>query len=136
MQKFGPDGEYLASFGSHNGSVSSLTHPAGVAVDSDGDVYVTDWGNRRVQIFEPNGDVLTALYGDMRELSKAGQYALARDPESIKRLNQYDAPTGYLNKFSRPVGIDVDDQDRVIVTDAMGRLVVYSKDREYQEPPL
>ena len=107
-----------------------------MAVDSDGDVYVTDWGNRRVQIFEPDGEALSALYGDMRELSKAGRYALARDPESIKRLNQYDEPTAYLNKFSRPVGIEVDEQDRIIVTDAMGRLVVYRKDSDYQEPPL
>ena len=90
VQKFSPDGQHLMTFGSQNGSTSSLSHPAGVAVDSDGDVYVTDWGNRRVQIFEPHGDVVTALYGDMRELSKAGQYALERDPESIKRLNQYD----------------------------------------------
>ena len=136
VQKFGPDGEHLMTFGSQNGSASSLSHPSGVAVDSDGDVYVTDWGNRRVQIFEPDGEVLAALYGDMRELSKAGQYALARDPESLKRLNQFDAPVEYLNKFSRPVGIDIDEHDRIIVTDAFGRLVVYRKDRDYQEPPL
>ena len=136
VQKFGPDGEHLMTFGSQNGSASSLSHPSGVAVDSDGDVYVTDWGNRRVQIFEPDGEVLAALYGDMRELSKAGQYALARDPESLKRLNQFDAPIEYLNKFSRPVGIDIDEHDRIIVTDAFGRLVVYRKDRDYQEPPL
>ena len=136
VQKFGPDGEYLMTFGSQNGSASSLTHPSGVAVDSDGDVYVTDWGNGRVQIYEPDGEALAALYGDMRELSKAGQYALARDPESLKRLNHNDAPTKYLNRFSRPVGIDIDEHDRIFVTDALSRLVVYRKDRDYQEPPL
>ena len=124
------------TFGSQNGSASSLTHPSGVAVDSDGDVYVTDWGNRRVQIYEPDGEALASLYGDMRELSKAGEYALARDPESIKRLNQNNAPTKYLNRFSRPVGIDIDEHDRIFVTDALSRLVVYRKDRDYQEPPL
>ena len=136
VQKFGPDGEYLMTFGSRNGSGSSLSHPSGVAVDKDGDVYVCDWGNRRVQIYEPDGEVITALYGDMHELSKAGQYALDRDPESIKHLNRNDTPTGYLNRFARPVGIDIDDQDRIFVTDALSRLVVYRKDREYQEPPL
>lgn len=136
VQKFGPDGEYLMTFGAPGGTAGSLSHPAGVAVDSDGDVYVTDWGNRRVQIFEPSGEVLTALYGDMRELSKAGQYALARDPESMKRLNHNDHPTRQFERFSRPIGIDIDDQDRIIVTDALSRLVVYRKDAEYQEPPL
>ena len=136
VQKFGPDGEHAMTFGPRNGSPSSLSHPAGVAIDSDGDVYVTDWGNRLVQIFEPNGDVVTALYGAMSELSRAGQYALARDPENYKSLNRNDAPTEYLNRFSRPVGIEVDEHDRIIVTDAMGRLVVYRKDPGYEEPPL
>ena len=72
----------------------------------------------------------------MRELSKAGEYALARDPESIKRLNQNDAPTKHLNKFSRPVGIDIDEHDRIVVADAYSRIVVYLKDHDYQEPPL
>ena len=136
VQKFGPDGEYLMTFGSQNGSGSSLNHPAGVAVDSDGDVYVTDWGNRRVQIYEPDGEVLAGLYGDMRDHSKAAQYVLARDPDTIKRMNRDDAPFKYLNKFSRPVGIDIDEHDRIFVTDALSRVVVYNKDRDYQEPPL
>ena len=136
VQKFSPDGEYLMTFGSQNGSGSSLSHPAGVAVDSDGDVYVTDWGNRRVQIYEPDGEVLAPLYGDMSDFSKAAQYVLARDPDTIKRMNRVDAPFKYLSKFSRPVGIDIDEQDRIFVTDAYSRLVVYRKDRDYQEPPL
>lgn len=140
VQKFGPDGEYLMSFGGLDGGLDagagSLDHPSGVAVDSDGDVYVTDWGNRRVAIFEPNGEVLAALYGEMQNLSKAGQYALERDPENMRRLNHDDSPTRHLLRFARPLGIDIDEQDRIIVTDARGRLVVYRKDRDYEEPTL
>lgn len=135
VQKFSPDGEYLATFGTHDGTASSIDHPSGVAVDSDGDVYVTDWGNRRVQIFEPSGGVLTALYGDATKLSRAGEYNLERDPESIKRFRQNDDVMPYLAKFGRPLGIAIDDQDRIIVTDARGRLMVYRKDKEYMEPP-
>lgn len=134
VQKFGPDGEYVMSFGGLGEEAGSLDHPSGVAVDSDGDVYVTDWGNRRVVVFEPNGEVLAALYGEMRGLSKAGQYALERDPENMKRFNQDDNPTRHLLRFSRPLGIDIDEQDRIIVTDARGRLVVYKKDPDYEEP--
>ena len=140
VQKFGPDGEYLMSFGGLDGGLDagagSLDHPSGVAVDSDGDVYVTDWGNRRVAIFEPNGEVLAALYGEMQNLSKAGQYALERDPENMRRLNHDDSPTRHLLRFARPLGIDIDEHDRIIVTDARGRLVVYRKDRDYEEPTL
>ncbi len=136
VQKFAPDGEYLMTFGSQDGSATSLSHPAGVAVDSEGDVYVTDWGNRRVQIYEPNGEVLTSLYGEMRDSSRAAQYVLARDPDTIKHMNGRDAPLEYLRKFSRPIGIDIDEHDRIFITDAYSRVVVYRKDPDYEEPPL
>ena len=32
-----------------------LNHPTGVAVDPDGDIYVTDWGNHRLSIFDKDG---------------------------------------------------------------------------------
>ena len=38
-----------------------LNHPTDVAVDPDGDIYVTDWGNHRLCIFETDGTPLTHL---------------------------------------------------------------------------
>jgi len=38
-------------------------HPTDVAVDPDGDIYVTDWGNHRVSIFDAEGSPLTNLVG-------------------------------------------------------------------------
>ena len=123
------------TFGTQDSTASSLEHPAGVAVDSEGAVYVTDWGNRRVQIFEPDGTILTALYGDVNELNKAVQYNLERDPENAKLFRQQDDYLmGNLRTFGRPIGIDIDDQNRIIITDSRGRLIVYQKDVNYQEP--
>lgn len=136
IQKFSAEGRYLMSFGGADSGAASLDHPAGVAVDSDGDVYVTDWGNNRVQIYEPEGEVLTALYGDVHELSRAGLYNLNRDPESIKILNRIDDVMPTLEAFLRPTGIAIDEQDRIVVTDARSRLLVYVKDNEYVEPPI
>ena len=130
VQKFSASGEYLMSFGVED----ELRNPSGVAVDSDGDVYVTDWGNNRVQIFEADGTVITALYGDATQLSKAGVYNFNRDPESIKQLRANEGVLEYLARFGRPLGIAVDDQDRIIVTEARGRLQVYSKDHDYLVP--
>ncbi len=135
IQKFSADGRYLMSIGGAQSGAASLDHPAGVAVDSNGDVYVTDWGNNRVQIYEPEGDVLTALYGDVFELSRAGLYNLNRDPESIKVLSRIDDVMPTLEAFLRPTGIAIDEQDRIVVTDARSRLLVYVKDKEYVEPP-
>lgn len=137
VKKFSADGTYLMSFGGPGEGANSLSNPAGVAVDSDGDVYVTDWGNRRVQIYEPDGSVLAALYGDADKLSRAGEYNLARDPDSVKRLARRDSDVmSYLARFGRPVGIDIDEQDRIIITDGRGRLQIYRKDNAYAEPPI
>jgi DNA-binding beta-propeller fold protein YncE len=137
VQKFSADGTYLMSFGGPGEGANSLSNPAGVAVDSDGDVYVTDWGNRRVQIYEPDGSVLAALYGDADKLSRAGEYNLARDPDSVKRLARRDSDVmSYLARFGRPIGIDIDEQDRIIITDGRGRLQIYRKDNAYAEPPI
>jgi DNA-binding beta-propeller fold protein YncE len=135
VQKFTADGGHIASFGEVDGLGGDLRHPSDVAVDSDGDVYVADWGNRRVQIYESNGDVIAALYGDAVELSKAGEYIIRRDPGTIKAYEQVQDYTEMAH-FQHPIGIVVDSEDRVIVTDSCGRLQVYAKDREYSEPDV
>ena len=133
VQKFSSEGEYVMTFGTSFGG--ELNHPANVAVDSEGDVYVTDFGNRRVQVYEPNGDVLTAFYGDATTLSKAGEYIIRRDPGTIKAFRMVKDYTS-MGRFQRPTGIEVDEQDRIIVADACGRLQVYAKDRAYVAPEV
>ena len=136
VQKFSPDGRFLVSFGSSPEDGGDLDHPADVAVDSEGDVYVTDWGNSRVQIYDPDGDILTALHGDATKLSKAGEYVMGRDSESIKTLNRVGDVMTPLGRFGRTTGIAIDEQDRIIITDSRGRLQVYAKDKDYVEPNL
>ena len=47
------------SFGSHGTGRGQLTRPSDVAVDPDGDVYVCDWANDRVQAYGPDGHFFT-----------------------------------------------------------------------------
>ena len=133
VQKFTADGEYVMSFGTEFGG--ELNHPANVAVDSEGDVYVTDFGNRRVQVYEPSGDILTSFYGDATTLSKAGEYIIRRDPGTIKAYRQVKDYTP-MGRFQRPTGIEIDEQDRIIVADACGRLQVYAKDHAFVAPEV
>src|SRR5262249_56321957 len=49
-----------------------LNHPTDVAVDPDGDIYVADWGNHRVCIFDSERKPLTHLVGDAHVMSKCG----------------------------------------------------------------
>ena len=134
VQKFSPDGTHIRTFGSSEGD--ELDHPAGVAVDSDGDVYVTDWGNKRVQIYEQDGEIITALYGDVHDLSKAGEYILNRDPEFKKTFNSVEHAMSSTSRFFRPCGITMAKDDRVVITDISGRLLVYDKDNDYAVPSV
>lgn len=75
--------------------------PQGVAVDADGNVYVTDTLNNRVEIFDADGAFISTF-------GKAG-----------------DGP-GY---FSRPKGIAVDSDEHIWVADEMqDRLQVFNKE--------
>lgn len=135
VQKFDSEGKYLMCFQGNDSDGGDLDHPANVAVDSEGDVYVTDWGNLRIQIYEPNGIPIAALYGDAIELSKAGTYIMGRDPSTIRAFRQVKdiSPMGL---FDRPTGIEIDDQDRIIICDTRGRLQVYQKDKAFVVPEL
>ena len=131
MEKFSPDGSFLRSFGSSNGDSGNLNHPADVGVDSDGDVYVTDWGNKLVRIYDSSGEVLTALTGDAQELSKWGKAVIEANPDGMKAYRRVK-DLSPLGKFERPVGIAVDEQDRIIITDSTrGRLQVYAKEKNF-----
>jgi DNA-binding beta-propeller fold protein YncE len=63
VQKFSPDGEFLAQWGFSSNYGADLRPgafygPRGVAVAPDGTVYVTDTGNKRVQVFTADGAFL------------------------------------------------------------------------------
>ena len=47
VQKCDREGHFQVMFQGTDTGVGDLHGPTGVAVDSEGDVYVTDWGNHR-----------------------------------------------------------------------------------------
>jgi len=132
VQKFSPEGAPILSFGPSSGDGGDLDHPADVAVDSEGDVYVTDWGNKRVQIYDPDGGIVTSLHGDAQELSKWAQWYVDDSLEAQELWRMVEAKDLVaVGKFDRPLGILVDERDRIVVSDSYrGRVQVYSKRRE------
>ncbi len=55
VQKFGPDGRYLASFGRKGQGPGEMFFPAWLDMDKAGNMYVTDPHNDRVQVLSPEG---------------------------------------------------------------------------------
>ena len=128
VQKFSPDGEFLMSFGSSDDG-NGLDHPADVAVDRDGDVCVTDWGNKRVQIYDRYGALIATLRGDATELSAWASETFYTNPLSVERYNRAKDLSEHA-LFERPLGIAVDEQDRLIVSETNRcRLQIYTKQR-------
>jgi len=48
---FDKDGEFIHKFGSNGSAKGQFSSPFGIAVSPKNDVYVADYGNKRVQIF-------------------------------------------------------------------------------------
>ena len=53
IQQFAADGAFLTAFGSRGGGAGEFEFPEGVALDGQGNVYVADTGNDRIQKFAP-----------------------------------------------------------------------------------
>ena len=135
VRKYSADGVPLLTFGGPdlpNGG--DLNHPSSVAVDSEGDVYVADWGNKRIQIYSPDGAVITALHGDAVEFSNWAAEVINSNPDAQKAYRRVKDRTS-LGLFERPVGMAIDSEDRIIVTDSTrGRLQIYAKEKDYMDP--
>jgi sugar lactone lactonase YvrE len=97
IQKLSPSGEALAAFGvggpsnrcgSRPGTVST---PYGVALDSQGNMYVADTGNNRIQKFAPGGAPL-AQWG--QKGTGRGQFNLPEEIAVDSQGNIYVSDTG------------------------------------------
>ena len=55
IQKFNPDGKFLASIGRKGQGPAEFQYPLSLDVDSEGYLYVADSGNQRIQVLKPDG---------------------------------------------------------------------------------
>jgi hypothetical protein len=89
VQKFNSNGTFLTKWGSHGAGNGQFDGPRDVAVDSLGNVYVTDLVNNRVQRFSSTGTF----------------------------LGKWGTPGSGPGQFNQPFGITTDPQRDVYVTD-------------------
>jgi sugar lactone lactonase YvrE len=55
IQKFSPDGTYLATLARQGEGPGELQVPLSLDIDSEGYIYVPDMGNQRIQVYKPDG---------------------------------------------------------------------------------
>ena len=67
IQKFSPDGKFVAQIGSLGSGPGQLKYPRGVTIDTAGTglVYVSEEGNHRVSVFTSDGVFVSSfgIYG-------------------------------------------------------------------------
>jgi len=61
IAKFTRDGVFVKSWGSRGTGEGQFSTPHGIQVDADGNVYVSDRGNKRIQVFDNDGNFKRAI---------------------------------------------------------------------------
>ena len=54
VKTFTLQGDYLSKFGSYGSGDGQFNYPQGLTFNSKGQLYVVDYGNHRVQVFDGN----------------------------------------------------------------------------------
>ncbi|PKN97260.1 MAG: hypothetical protein CVU42_16720 [Chloroflexi bacterium HGW-Chloroflexi-4] len=136
------NGGFLSQFGVNGMNAGEFDEPVGLAIDTDGLLYVVDTWNQRIQVFQPLSDRMN--YGYLREWTVEaweGQsinnkpyidvdnqgHVFVTDPDAY-RILEFDNFGNFIrgwgdyssgiDGFGMPIGIAVDSQGRVWVSDA------------------
>jgi len=91
IAKVDKEGNWLKSWGEPGSEPGQLNTPHSIAVDAQGQVYVADRGNRRIQVFDSEGKVLRQIVIDVPVDPKA-RPAIGKKPELPITGNQAMAP--------------------------------------------
>ena len=91
--KFAPDGTFLKEWGTKGSNPGEFRTPHSIAVDAKGQIYVGDRGNRRIQVFDNEGNYL-------KEFTNVGApWAICITPGHQQFLYSSDAAPGRIYKL-------------------------------------
>ena len=111
---FNSDGSRRLTFGTYGSGDGQMKTPLDIAIDSKGNVYVTDYFNHRIDKFSPDG-VFVTKFGGTDGGAMLGPIG--------------GSGNGQLN---HPTGIAIDSHDRLYVTDTgNSRVEVFQSDGTY-----
>ena len=158
IQVFNLKGEYITTIGTSGSGDGQLESPSGVTVDDDGNVYVADRDNYRVQKFDPTGKFITAWGGpgdgdgefnnpqriavdgsgniyvtDTFTMSLSRQHRVQKFDSSGKFLAKWGSKGDGDGQFNKPMGIAVDGNGNVYVSDCDSFLYSYHRPHRVQK---
>jgi sugar lactone lactonase YvrE len=138
IQKFSAKGESLARWGKYGSAPGQFDNPIGIAVDHQGNIYVSEEAGNRVQKLSPTGQPL-AQWGSLG--SGPGQFNMSYDlaldasgnvyvsePFTNYRIQKFSAsgvplaqwggPGNGPGRFNNPTGLAVDGKGNVFIVDS------------------
>lgn len=137
----------LAMWGTHGSGDGQFLGTSGVAVDSNGRVYVADFNNHRVQVFAGNGEYMSQ-WGSFG--SEPGQFFRPQQmaTDGVGRIYVADSWNGRIQVFDangvfltnmasglgHPPGVAADGNGRVYVVTSYHWVVVYAGDGTLHHP--
>ncbi len=84
VQKYTADGRYISSFGAFGTGPGDFNYPWGISIDAEDCIWIVDWRNDRVQVFDMGGasrdpcrsrHIVQVVSGIPRRKPRAGQLA-------------------------------------------------------------
>jgi DNA-binding beta-propeller fold protein YncE len=137
------DGDFVRQFGTagSGGGPAEYTEPVGIEISASGDLYIGDFGNKRIVVLDTDLNLKTTIaveaWGSAAVSDRAYMALLddgrllVTDPTGGKILTfgadgaqiaTYDVPKEGAQTASRPIGIATDGRT-VWVSDALGHVV-------------
>ena len=115
-----------------------FNRPTGVAVDAHGDIYVADWGNDRVLMFNAEGQYIWSFTGDATLSRVARTYMLTNAvPNRLREMGDLEQE----KRLRRPRSVRIDSEFRLFIPDYESyRVQIYRKEAieldrtQYAEP--
>ncbi|MFN8634714.1 MAG: TIGR03663 family protein [Chloroflexota bacterium] len=111
IEKFTADGKFLTAWGSMadtskdlQGAPGKFWGPRSIAIGRDGLLYVSDTGNKRIQVFDANGTFVRAMGGAGSEPGKFNEpVGLAFDGDTLVVADAWNGRIQKLDKDGNPL---------------------------------
>jgi len=62
IQKLSTSGNFISKFGVNGSGEGQFSYPRGICIDLEGKMFVADYSNNRIQMFEPDVTFVSMLY--------------------------------------------------------------------------
>ena len=124
VQKVSTSGKFISKFGSYGSGEGQLSSPRGICLDCDGRVFVSEYSNNRVSVFEADGTFAYHITGNL-----SNPWGLTFDPSGnlhVVNCGSYYvsifSPDGkyisqYVSQVTSPAGIAIDEEGYTFITE-------------------